>query len=88
MNTSADHRDAQEHRRKRLPSRRVRHQHRPLILRWATVAGGLVLALLGMALLLPVIEAGVALLIAGLAVLALEYSWEALGGRAVQPRGR
>jgi hypothetical protein len=80
--------------RDRLRERRARHQQRHVVVRMLVVVGGFAALLGGLALLvLP--GPGIPLVIVGLGLLALEFSWaEAALGRAlaytrrVQPRKR
>ena len=71
--------------RARLEAARVCHRRRSRAARILIVTGGGFVALLGGALLVPVPELGLPLLLVGLRLLALEYEWAA---RAYVPVAR
>lgn len=59
-----------------LQARRERHRRRPMIVRVGVVAGGGILSVVGLPLLLAP-ELGLPLLLGGLGLLALEFNWAA-----------
>ncbi len=59
----------------RVLARRERHRRRPLLVRVLAGAAGTVLFVVGAALVLPLPEVGLPLLLAGIGLLALEFDW-------------
>ncbi len=59
----------------RVLARRERHRRRPLLVRVLAGAAGTVLFVVGAAFVLPLPEAGLPLLLAGIGLLALEFDW-------------
>jgi uncharacterized protein (TIGR02611 family) len=74
--------------RERLRERRARHRQRPLVVRVLVALGGFA-ALAGGVILLVLPGPGIPLLLAGLGLLALEFSWaERALGRVLRHAGR
>lgn len=59
----------------RVLARRERHRRRPLLVRVLAGTAGMILFVVGAALVVPLPEAGLPLLLAGVALLALEFDW-------------